>query len=95
MDTYWTECKDKYAATLENFTVISESETTLDGGAKKAKVYEYSYTLGGLQYKARQTVCVVGMIYAMTYTALPDNYDLHLEDVLKMEQAIHFRSFGE
>lgn len=95
VDTYWTECKDKYTATLQDFTIISEGETTLDGGAKKAKVYEYSYTLGGVQYKARQTVCVVGMIYTMTYTALPENYDLHMEDVLKMEQAIHFRQFGE
>lgn len=95
VETYWKECQERYAATMENFTVLSETATTLDGGARQAMVYEYTYTLGGVQYQARQTVCMVGMIYTMTYTALPEHYDAHMDDVLKMEQAIHFRGFGE
>lgn len=95
VETYWTECKNRYTATLEEFTILSETETTLDGGERQAMVYEYTYTLGGVQYQVRQTVCMVGMIYTMTYTALPENYDAHMEDVLAMEQALHFRGFGE
>ncbi len=95
VDTYWEECKEAYEAMFEQFEVISEKETTLDGGKRQAKVYEYTYTLGGVTYKTRQTVCMVSMIYTMTYTALPENFDAHMEDVLKMEEALHFRGFGE
>ncbi len=95
VEKYWSECKAVYETSFENFTVISESETTLDGGTRQAKVFEYTYTLGGVTYHTRQTVCMAGMIYAMTYTALPENYDAHLEDVIKMEEALHFRGFME
>lgn len=95
MEKYWADCKAEFEASFESFTLISEGETTLDGGTRKAKVYEYTYTLGGVTYRTRQAVCIVGMVYAVTYTALPENYDAHMEDVLKMEEALHFRGFGE
>ena len=94
-ETYWNECRDHYTATLENFMLISETETTMDGGAKASKTYEYTYTLGGVQYHVRQTICFVGMIYNMTYTATPEHFTTHLEDVVAMEQAFHYRSLGE
>ncbi len=95
LEQYWSECKAEYETSFENFTLVSEGETTLDGGTRKAKVYEYTYTIGGVTYHTRQTVCIVGMVYAVTYTALPENYDAHLEDVIKMEEALHFRGFME
>ncbi len=95
VDKYWDDFKVQSSAILDDFQLIGVTETTLDGGEKPAKVYEYTYTLSGVSYKVRQTICMVGMIYTFTYTALPENYDAHLEDVLAMEQALHFRSFGE
>ena len=95
VEQYWSECKAEFEASFEDFTLVSEGETTLDGGSRKAKVFEYTYTLGGVTYHTRQTVCIVGMLYAVTYTALPENYDAHLEDVIKMEEALHFRGFME
>lgn len=95
VEQYWAECKAVYEVSFENFTLVSESDTTLDGGTRAAKVYEYTYTLGGVTYRTRQTICMVSMVYAMTYTATAELYDAHLEDVLKMEQAIHFRGLME
>ena len=95
VEQYWSECKAEFEASFEDFTLVSEGETTLDGGSRKAKVFEYTYTLGGVTYHTRQTVCIVGMLYAVTYTALPENFDAHLEDVIKMEEALHFRGFME
>ena len=93
-EEYWKECKDRYVDALENFTVLSEEEILLkngDNGEKKAMVYEYTYELGGVTYHVRQMICYVGMVYTMTYTALPEHYEAHLEDVLAMEQALYFR----
>ena len=98
VETYWDMCKEQYENTLGGFEVISESEITLqngDNGEKQAMVYEYTYTLGGTTYKVRQMVVLVGMIYTMTYTALPEQYDLHLAEVEAMEQALYFRTFGD
>ena len=98
VDTYWETCKEQYENTLGDFVLVSESEITLkngDNGEKTAKVYEYTYTLGGVSYKARQMVVLVGMIYTMTYTALPEQYDLHISEVEAMEQALYFRKLGD
>ena len=94
VEQYWKDFEVQSSAMLDNFKLIKVTDTTLDGGEKPAKVYEYTYTLGGVTYKVRQTICMVGMIYTFTYTALPENYDAHMEDVLAMEQALYFRKFG-
>ena len=95
VEQYWKDFELQSSSMLDDFNLISVTDTTLDGGEKPAKLYEYTYTLGGVTYKVRQTICMVGMIYTITYTALPENYDAHLEDVLAMEKALHFRKFGE
>ncbi|MBE6557627.1 MAG: DUF1795 domain-containing protein [Ruminococcaceae bacterium] len=96
VEKYWELCRQQYEASLENFTLISETDLKLHNGGKgekDAKVYEYTYTLGGTSYHVRQTICLVGMIYTMTYTALPEQYEAHLDDVKAMEQALYFRTF--
>ncbi len=95
VDTYWNECKAQYGVTLGEFTLISETETTLDNGAKNAKTYEYTYTMGGVTYKVRQTICLVGIVYNVTYVSTVEHFDTHLADVIAMEKALHFRSLGE
>ncbi len=91
---YWEMCRLQYEDALPDFTVTGTEETTM--GGRKATVYEYTYTLGGVTYKTRQSMCVYAtMVYALTYTALPENYDSHLEEVERMQEELIFRTpFG-
>ena len=88
---YWKEQEAAYRANLHDFTLVGDpTESTM--GGKKATVYEYTYSLGGVTYKCRQSICVFGyMIVAMTYTALPENYDAHMDEVEMMQENLTFR----
>lgn len=90
--SYWEDTEKHYKATLSDYTLVGEpTESTM--GGKNATVYEYTYSLGGVTYKCRQTACVFGyMIVVMTYTALPENYDSHLTAVQQMQEALTFRT---
>lgn len=69
---------------------ISETEITVGGG--KALQYEYEFTVGGVTYRYLQVV--VGyktMIYNLTYTALPQNFETNRADVEAMIGAFTFR----
>ena len=69
---------------------ISETEITIGGG--KALQYEYEFTVGGVTYRYLQVV--VGyrsMIYNLTYTALPQNFEANRADVEAMIAAFTFR----
>ena len=88
---YWENTEKHYKDSLEGYTLAAEPREETMGG-RKATVYEYSYSLGGVAYKCRQVVCVYSyMIVVMTYTALPENYDAHLADVEAMQGALTFR----
>ena len=91
---------DTTTETIVETTVETTAETmveTTDGvaitmGGQNAKVYEYTYTLGGVNYHVRQVITKhSAMIYAMTYTALPENYEAHLDEVIAMQEALTFR----
>lgn len=69
---------------------ISEKETTLGGG--KALQYEYEYTVGRVTYRYLQVlVGYKSMIYNLTYTALPQNFDTNRADVEAIISAFTFR----
>ncbi len=88
---YWAEVEKEYQSVLKDYTLLSTT-TGEKMGDLNATVYEYTYTVGGVSYRARQVVCVYSlMIVTMTYTALPENYDRHIEDVKAMQSAIIFR----
>ena len=88
---YWENTEKHYQDTLNDYSLVAEPVEETMGG-KKATVYEYTYTLGGVTYKCRQAICVYSyMIVVMTYTALPENYDAHLADVQTMQGALTFR----
>lgn len=88
---YWEETEKSYKANLRDYTLVGEPAESEMGG-KRATVYEYTYSLGGVTYKCRQTICVFGyMIVVMTYTALPENYDAHLAEVEQMQAELTFR----
>ena len=88
---YWEDTEKHYKDALTDYALTAEpAESTM--GGKKATVYEYTYSLSGVNYKCRQTVCVYSyMIVIMTYTALPENYDAHLAEVERMQAELTFR----
>ena len=88
---YWESTETYYKDALADYTPTAEPVEQTMGG-RKATVYEYTYTLGGVTYKCRQAICVYSyMIVIMTYTALPEQYDAHLDDVAAMQEALTFR----
>ena len=88
---YWEDTEKYYRDALKEYTLTATTQQTM--GGKRATVYEYSYSLGGVTYKCRQTVCVYSyMIVIMTYTALPENYEAHLDDVQLMQESLTFRT---
>ncbi len=88
---YWKATEEQYRDALQNFELVSVTEDEALG-QRDATVYEYTYSLGGVNYHARQVICVHGyMIVTMTYTALSENYDAHLEDAKAMQKALIFR----
>ena len=88
---YWENTEKYYKDALTDYTPTAEPVQETMGG-RKATVYEYTYTLGGVTYKCRQAVCVYSyMIVIMTYTALTEQYDAHLDDVAAMQEALAFR----
>ena len=88
---YWEDNEKYYKDTLKDYALTGEP-TESELGGKKATVYEYTYSLGGVTYKCRQTICVYSyLIVVMTYTALPENYDAHLDEVEAMQGELSFR----
>ena len=88
---YWKDVQDDYNTALQDYTLTAEPASSTMGGTR-ATVYEYTYSLGGVSYKCRQTICVYGyMIVVMTYTALSENYDAHLSEAEQMQNALIFR----
>ncbi len=89
---YWEETLLCYQSALTDFALVSTTEDSAMGG-RDATVYEYTYSLGGVSYHARQVICVYSyMIVTMTYTALPENYDTHLAEAQAMQEALTFRT---
>lgn len=89
---YWEMCQMHYQDALPAFEVTSVTQDQKIGD-RNAVVYEYTYTLSGVTYKVRQAICVYStMVYTLTYTALEEHYEAHLEDVNAMQAAVVFRS---
>ena len=73
-----------------HYTRLSEKEVTLGGG--KALQYEYEYTIGGVTYRYLQVIVgYKSMIYNLTYTSLPQNFEANRADVEAIISAFTFR----
>ncbi|MBE6699842.1 MAG: DUF1795 domain-containing protein [Ruminococcaceae bacterium] len=69
---------------------LDAKETTFGGG--KALQYEYEYTVGGVTYRYLQIIIgYKSMIYNLTYTALPQNFEANRADVEAIIAAFTFR----
>lgn len=97
-EEYWTQFSEEFGSVFGEMVYESNGEdTTL--GSKPAKKYIYSANLAGKEYKFMQIVCYVTNtqiftsqpeVYVFTYTASPDKYDEHIEDVIYMADNIVF-----
>ncbi len=73
-----------------HYTRLSEKEITIGGG--KALQYEYEYTVGGVTYRYLQVIVgYKSMIYNLTYTSLPQNFEANRADVEAIIAAFTFR----
>lgn len=88
---YFEKSEEMMKMTSGNhYTRISENEITISGG--KALQYEYEYTVGGVTYRYLQVVVgYKSMIYNLTYTALPRNFEANRADVEAIIAAFTFR----
>ena len=90
-----SEAEMKRIGGEDGYRFVSATDGATLGG-RAATVYEFYLRVGGVDYHYRQIIAAYrGMIYCMTYTALPELYEKHLEDVLAMEQALYFRTIGD
>jgi hypothetical protein len=87
---FFSECEERYAQIFASYELLSEEDVKMDGiGAKK---YVYTITTGGIEYKQMQAIVMKGAVYyVLTYTALPDLFDSHLDEVEKMIEAFDIR----
>ena len=89
---FYTMCQDmmKNTAGEDGFELIDYR--TVELGGRQATEYIYRYTVGGVEYRYKQVIAAYkSMIYSLTYTALPENFDAHLADVDAMIGAFTFR----
>ena len=87
---YFVQCEAKYMAALPEYEKLSESERTVDG--LSAYTYTYRTVVDGVEFRIMQTMFYYSeSVYSLTYTALADHFDLHLEDVASMLDAFTFR----
>ena len=83
LDEWWATNVDEVNVVFDNFNLESEENITMSD--VYGKKYTYTASLGNFNYKIMQAACIKGSsVYLFTYTSLPENYDLHLEDVSSM-----------
>ena len=90
---YFALCEEmmKNTAEKDGYELL-KTETDVDLGGRLATAYTYTYTIGKTEFQYMQVIAAYKtMIYSVTYTALPENFDAHLEDVNQMIDAFEFR----
>ena len=91
VDDYWEKASEDYAAAMTDFANVGEAEATVLGGLN-AKKYVFGGKIGTTEYKYVQVISYAnGSFYILTYTATPDNFDSHLEDVNRIIEAFKFK----
>lgn len=87
---YFSDCEQLYSSSLPGYERLSETERQVAG--RTAYSYVYRTEIDGAEFRIMQTVLAYnGMFYSITYTALTENYDVHLNDVEAILNAFTFR----
>lgn len=83
VEEWWETNVNEVGIVFDDINVESEENITMSD--VYGKKYVYTASLGDFQYKIMQAACIKGSsVYLFTYTAIPENYDLHTEDVASM-----------
>ncbi|MBQ7314193.1 MAG: hypothetical protein IJW81_11475 [Clostridia bacterium] len=83
VEEWWETNVNEVGIVFDEINVESEENITLSD--VYGKKYVYTASLGDFQYKIMQAACIKGSsVYLFTYTAVPENYDLHTDDVAAM-----------
>lgn len=92
-ESYWNElAKGEIEAAFKDLTVLDAECGDTELGGIAAKRYVYDAKLGGVTYRYMQVIAVDGnMVYTLTYTATPDTYATHLEDVESIRANFTFK----
>ncbi|MBR6726613.1 MAG: DcrB-related protein [Clostridia bacterium] len=89
---YWSNrLKPSYEKQFSDFVLLEDGAEGSLGGRTGLK-YVYTMTFGGIPYKQMQVLVqgADGNVYIFTYTALPEYYDAHLEEVASILAAFKF-----
>lgn len=90
VEDYFTQCENQYKTTLPSYERVSRTERTV--AERSAYSYTYRTTVDGVAFTVMQTLFAYnGSIYSITYTALSENFETHLQDVEAMLDAFTFR----
>lgn len=93
VEDYWAKISAEYASEYKNFAEESGSVggTASTLGDRNARKYAFSADFDGEKYRVTQYIAKSdGMFYVLTYSAISDNYEEHLEEVDKMAQVFSF-----
>ena len=89
IDTWWEVNLAELENAFTDYTEIYSGDTEL--GGIPAKEYIYTAKLGGAEYKYMQVAAVrSGSVYVITYTALPEVFDSHTDEVSEILDAFRF-----
>ena len=88
---YFALCEERMINTAGEDYQLLASGAKLDLGGREATVYEYTYRVGETVYRYKQVIAAYGsMIYSVTYTARPECFDAHLDEVNAILEAFVF-----
>ena len=89
-EEYVAMCETEYAKSLKGYELLSKQERTV--AERDAVVMTYRVTYGDTQMRLMQTVFVYNdLVYSITYTALEDRFDAHMDDVDLIIDSFTFR----
>ena len=90
VEDYFASLEKRYKEIFASYALDSMESIKMDGS--DAKKYVYTITVGGVKYKQMQAIVVRGAVfYTLTYTALPENFDSHTDEVNKMIENFDIR----
>ncbi len=89
-EEYAAMCETEYAVALEGYELISKEQSKV--AERDAVVMTYRVSYGDTQMRLMQTILVNNdLVYSITYTALDDRFDAHMDDVKAIVDAFTFR----
>lgn len=91
LEEYETFCREQFTSSLPGYAADGESSSVKLGG-QDAVSFEYTATVGKINYKYRQVVTLYkDIFYILTFTSTAENYKSHVEDVAEIVASVVFK----